>query len=281
MMQHERRPPILRLLLSVITVLSYILILLCSFQSASYAQDEISQDDEVRTGGYEEEIWDPIEPVNRGIFWFNDKFDRYLLEPIAKGYEEVIPDPIQIGVGNFFSNLRQPVRMVNSLLQLEFERAGRQTGRFLINTIVGLTICDVAKEVGLPREEEDLGATLATYGIPHGPYIVLPFLGPSSLREAVGRGGDSFLDPIFYITEFDLAWEEEWAVTGGLKTLDAIDTRAGLIDAIDASRESSLDEYLFVQSAWYQYRRGVISNGNVQEDYRGEDQHQDISFDEE
>lgn len=210
-------------------------------------------------------VWDPIEPVNRGIFWFNDKVDRYLLEPVAKGYEKVTPDPIQKGVRNFFRNLRGPIDAVNALLQLKVSDAAEQTGRFLLNTTVGVGgVLDVAQEFGLERRRQDLGLTFASWGIPEGPYLVIPFIGPSNLRDGVGMLGDQFFDPTYYISYTDLSDNAQLAWILGLKALDVVDTRASLIDAIDAARESSLDEYLFMQSAYYQIRRGQARGEQIE-----------------
>ena len=210
-----------------------------------------------------EEIWDPLEPMNRGIFWFNDKMDIYIMEPVAKGYDYVVPDPVKTGVGNFFSNLRYPIHLVSDVLQLKFTQAAEHTGRFLINSTVGLGgLFDVAKTVGLEEHDEDLGITFAYYGIPAGPYLVLPFLGPSNLRDGIGRIGNGFLDPAFYIDYTNASTSTKWAITLGTKSLDFIDTRAKLLEAIKAAKESSTDYYLFLQGAYYQYRRGVLYDGN-------------------
>jgi phospholipid-binding lipoprotein MlaA len=209
-----------------------------------------------------EHAWDPIEPVNRGVFWFNDKLDSYVLEPASRGYDYVTPEFVQRRVSNFFSNLKGPANVINSLLQLKPSIASEQFGRFFINTTVGLVgLFDVATEWGVELHSEGLGETLAFYGLPAGPYLVLPLLGPSNVRDGVGLIGDAVVDPSFYVGDLASTANAEWGIVIGLKTLQLLQTRLDLKDAIDASKESSLDRYLFVQSAYYQYRHGRIYDG--------------------
>lgn len=206
--------------------------------------------------------YDPIEPFNRGVFWFNDKFDVYLLEPVSDGYDYVVPDSGQIGVTNFFRNLRYPTYLVSDVLQLKFEQALEHTGRFLINTTVGLLgFVDVAKDVGLPDVEEDFGLVFARYGIPAGPYIVLPFFGPSNARDAVGLVFDTVTNPTYWIGAGNtgLHSDAEFWIPAGLTTVKTLQLRVNFDDAISAAKEGSLDYYLFMQSAYYQYRDGLIS----------------------
>jgi len=206
--------------------------------------------------------WDPIEPVNRGVFWVNDKFDTYLIEPASKGYDYITPEFLQRRVSNFFSNLKGPANVLNSLLQLKPEVASQQFGRFFINTTVGVAgLFDVAGEWGLKPHSEGLGETLAVYGIPAGPYLVLPLLGPSNVRDGVGLLGDAVADPSFYAGNLASTNSGEWGIEIGLRTLQVLQTRTDLKDAINASKESSVDRYLFVQSAYYQFRHGRIYDG--------------------
>lgn len=214
------------------------------------------------------EVSDPIEDVNRGVFWFNDQVDIFFLEPVAEGYDSVIPESVQNRVGNFFENLNYPKYLVSDLVQLKFTQVASHTGRFLVNTILGLGgIFDVATDWGLPKEEEDFGIALAYHDIPPGPYLVLPFLGPSNLRDGVGRAVDYFLNPftIFSNSGTSRAGVKD-KITISARALDIIDTRAGLLDAVEAAKESSVDYYLFMQSAYYQYRRGVLYDGNPPEE---------------
>lgn len=216
-----------------------------------------------RVPAFAQEIYDPWEPFNRKIFWFNDKFDVYLLEPVARGYYDYTPRPIRKGIGNFFENLKYPRYLVSDIVQLKFGQVLHHTGRFLLNTTVGLLgFIDVAKDVGLEEHSEDFGVALAYHGVPEGPYMVLPILGPSNLRDAFGRLVDVFTDPFFYVRYSTLNSDQENGIIFGAKTIEAIDTRADLLEAVETSKESSLDYYLFLQSTYHQYREGVIYDGN-------------------
>lgn len=212
----------------------------------------------------EDEIDDPYESVNRNIFWFNDKVDVNLLEPIASGYDEVTPTVVRTGVHNFFANLRYPMYLLSDVVQLKFTQAAEHTGRFLINTTIGLFgLIDVAEHVGLEDHREDFGIALAYHGVPPGPYIVLPFLGPSNVRDAFGTLVDFAVDPIviFGFSNVDAGTRDK--ITYPLSTLRFIDLRAGLLEAVEAAKSSSVDYYLFMQSAYYQHRKGVLYDGNV------------------
>lgn len=223
---------------------------------------------------FAQDIDDPIEPVNRGIFWVNDQFDVYLFEPVARGYDTVVPNIAQTGVKNFFNNLRYPVNFVSDMVQFKFTQAAEHTGRFLINTTVGVGgIIDVAQYVGLEEHKEDFGIALAYHGVPPGPYLVLPLLGPSNLRDTVGKIVDTVVNPfdmIFYT--IDVADAVQYTTTG-LRVLDAIQTRTDLIPAIETAKETSVDYYSFAQSSYYQFRRGLLYDGNPpdEEDYWDEE----------
>jgi phospholipid-binding lipoprotein MlaA len=208
----------------------------------------------------EQEAPDPIQGVNRGIFWFNDRFDVYLAEPVARGYDKVMPNRAQNCVDNFFRNLRYPAFLFSDLVQLKFVQAASDTGRFLLNTTAGVAgLFDVAQEVGLERHRQDFGVALGYWGAGPGPYLVLPLLGPSNLRDTVGLAVDMVLDPVFWIGwATDMSSGEAWAVGTGVKSLHFINVRAGLLEAIESAKESSLDYYLFMQSAYGQYRDGLI-----------------------
>lgn len=209
--------------------------------------------------GRAEEPYDPIEPVNRGVFWFNEQFDRYFLAHVADGYDYVMPDRAQVGVTNFFKNLKYPTYLLSDLLQLEFDQALEHTGRFLINSTVGfLGFVDVASDLGLEEVEEDFGLAFASYGIPSGPYLVLPFFGPSNLRDTVGLVFDTITNPTYLIGFTDASSEAKFWVSAGGTALKAVQWRVNLDDAIRAGREGSLDYYTFAQSSYYQYREGQI-----------------------
>ncbi|MEO1889183.1 MAG: VacJ family lipoprotein [Cycloclasticus sp.] len=198
---------------------------------------------------------DPLEYVNRGVFSFNETADEYVLEPVAKGYQYVTPAAIDNSITNFFSNLDDVVVFVNDILQLKFNQALSDGGRVVVNTTIGLLgFVDMATDMGMPKHNEDFGQTLGAYGVGTGPYIVLPILGSSTLRDTVGLVGDSFVDPIQQLHDSDAMWP-----TIGLKT---VDTRAGLISAKKIADQASLDAYDFHRSAYFQRREYLIYDGN-------------------
>ncbi|MCE9508208.1 MAG: VacJ family lipoprotein [Alphaproteobacteria bacterium] len=201
------------------------------------------------------EIADPIEPVNRFIFGFNDILDRILLEPIAKGYKAVLPSFARDAVQSFMHNLQSPLIIANNLLQGSVGDAGVAGARFFINTTVGIGgLVDVAKAQGLSYENEDFGQTLAVWGLGDGFYLVLPVLGPSSLRDAAGLMADSYADPVRIVSDNT---DNKWIYyTRGI--VDGIDTRARLIKAIDDLRRNSLDYYAAARSAYSQKRSSLI-----------------------
>jgi len=197
---------------------------------------------------------DPWEGFNRKIFWFNDQVDTYVLKPVATGWDWVVPNPIQIWLGNFFDNLNFPIVTVNSLLQGKPTKAGVGIARFLVNTTVGFGgfFDPATSEFGLKKVREDFGQTLAVWGLDSGPYLVLPFFGPTTPRDAVGTGVDAgmavypWLIPALY--------------TYGSRGLDLVNTRSRLLDQIEASKKSSFDYYVFVRNAYLQYRRNLIND---------------------
>ena len=218
-----------------------------------------------------EDIHDPIESVNREIFWFNDQVDVYAMEPIAQGYDYITPAPVKTGITNFFANLRYPSYLVSDLVQFKFTQAAEHTGRFLINTTIGLFgLIDVAKHLGLEDHREDFGIALAYHGVPPGPYLVLPFLGPSNVRDGVGQLVDFFLDPlVIFGMNNNVEQGTRDKITYPAGALRLVSIRYGLLEAIEAAKSSSVDYYLFMQSAYYQHRKGVLYDGNPPED--GED----------
>ena len=215
----------------------------------------------------DKEIWDPGEKVNRAIFSFNDFLDVYLLEPISKGYKYITPDPVEKSIGNFFDNLSYPSSLVSSVVQGDLSKAGLHTERFLINSTLGVAgLFDVASKFNLKKREDDFGLALASYNLPAGPYIVIPFLGPSNLRDGTGRIVDFFLDPFVILQHTSVPSKEASDIAIGAFALRTVSTRARLSEAITASKESSLDYYSFLQSSYYQYRRGLLKEDNFIKD---------------
>ncbi len=206
-------------------------------------------------------IADPFEPLNRGTFWVNDKLYFYLFKPVAKGYRYVAPQPARVSVGNFFSNLTTPVRAVNSLLQLKFYDVGTELYRFIVNSTVGLggLLDPAAVLVGLKKKDEDFGQTLGYYGAGHGFYLVLPVIGPSSLRDTGGMLVDGFFDPL---RPLGLKSHEYLSIRGFDMTnrlsLDR-DTYEGII-------RDSIDPYLFIRAAYAQRRLAQIRKRPYNED---------------
>ena len=189
---------------------------------------------------FEEETWDPFEGFNRAMFAFNEKFDAWLLKPVAKGYDWLLPSPVKSGVGNFFSNLFQPAVAVNDLLQGKPAQSARDAGRFVVNTTVGvLGFVDVAKSVGLEPKDEDWGQTFAVWGVKEGPYFVWPIIGPRYLRDTFGWALDWVSRPETYIADPYTSW--------GLVAVDFVDLRARLLPAEKVLEQAAGDDkYLFV-----------------------------------
>lgn len=208
----------------------------------------------------DDETYDPLEKINRPIFSFNMFLDRWLLRPVAKGYDTVAPKGVKFAVTNFFWNLQQPTYVINHLLQGKPVPALRQTGRFVINSTLGLGgIIDAAKDAQLPREAEDFGQTLGVWGWKTGgPFIMAPLLGPSNPRDLIGWYVDRKTDLLFYIDDQDLRY--------ALIALRIIDTRRHLLSA-DAALAEAPDQYIFVREAWLAKRRHDIYDGNPPDDF--------------
>lgn len=202
---------------------------------------------------------DPLEKINRPI-WDVDQFaDRIVLKPVTKGYRAVAPRPVRQGVTNFFANLTEPWSLVNNLLQGQGKRAGRNLKRFLVNTTIGLGgLFDHASRIGITHADEDFGQTMARHGVNGGPYLVLPLLGPSTLRDAVGSGVAFLADPVqIGIRRLDVSvWYKR-----GFQAARIISARSDLAESGgDAFLESSLDPYAAARSAYLQSRRAQILN---------------------
>jgi len=208
-----------------------------------------------------EPVPDPLQPFNRAMFTFNDVVDRAVFRPLAVGYRAVLPQPVRNGVNNFFNNLRAPTTLLNDILQGKPQRAQETINRFLVNSTIGLLgFVDIATRIGFPKHQEDYGQTLAVWGVPAGPYIVLPLLGPSTLRDAVGKV------PEFYIA--DPLWEpDDTAVTIARFGVRAVDIRSRLLD-LDRVIKMQVDPYLFFRETYLQNRQRAILDG-VQPDRSG------------
>ena len=203
-----------------------------------------------------EEINDPFEDLNRDIFVFNEKLDEKILKPTALVYRKVTPQFARTGVTNFFNNLEEIDTTINQVLQGEIKYAFNDAGRFVINTTIGLFgLIDVASKMGLERHEEDFGQTLGVWGISSGPYIMLPFLGPSNPRDLMSRPISSFLSGTFAMEDNDVKFT--------LVGIDALETRERLLDA-----ETLIigDKYMFVKDAYVQSREYEINNGSTEDD---------------
>ncbi len=240
-----------------IIILFFLFISLLSYKVVASEADQVNTDSEdFETTTLEDEIYDPFEPVNRAIFSFNNVADRIVLEPIAKGYKK-LPSPLQSGINNFLSNLRTPLVVVNQLLQGQGENAIQSSGRFIVNSTVGVFgLFDVAEKIGLEEKEEDYGQTLATWGVGDGFYIVLPLFGPSNLRDTTGMVLTMMTDPI---NAYAVSEGEAWLVP--MRTAaNAVDQRSQIIDEVNALRDNSVDYYAAVRSSYYQNRNAAINN---------------------
>ncbi|MBN3845743.1 VacJ family lipoprotein [Paraburkholderia sp. Ac-20342] len=193
---------------------------------------------------------DPFEPVNRVIFNFNDGVDRYIAVPVAKGYQKVTPQPLRTAVSNFFSNLGDLTNAANALLQLNVTDATEDIVRFAFNSVFGIGgLLDWATPAGLPKHHQDFGLTLGHWGIPSGPYLVLPLFGPSTVRDSMGLVVDVKFNPLNYV---------EPATRNPLYVLQFVSTRSDLLGATDLLQQAALDKYSFVRDAYTQQRRARL-----------------------
>jgi phospholipid-binding lipoprotein MlaA len=198
---------------------------------------------------------DPWEGFNRKTFAFNDALDKAVMKPVAQGYVKVVPGFAREGVDNFYGNIEDVATSLNNILQGKFREGASDAGRFLINTTFGMAgLWDVASPLGLEKHEEDFGQTLGWWGVPPGPYFVIPLLGPSTARDAPAR----LVDP---------AWYYEYAIGGNRWywswwALDKVRTRADLLQAESVLEQAALDRYLFIRDAWLQRRRNQVYDGH-------------------
>lgn len=201
---------------------------------------------------------DPFESFNRTMYALNNDLDRAILKPLAETYRAVTPEPVNKGVTNFFNNLDDVLVVVNDLLQFKFKQAASDTSRLFINSTIGvLGVIDVARDFDLPKHYEDFGQTLGSWGFDSGPYLVLPFLGPSSFRDAMGRPVDYFADPRIYFQ--DDKYKDAFLASTGLRL---VDMRADLMQLEQVLDTSSIDNYSAIRDAYLQRREYLVYDGN-------------------
>jgi phospholipid-binding lipoprotein MlaA len=199
------------------------------------------------------DVNDPIESTNRSIYKFNEEVDRIILKPLAEGYQK-LPAPVQTGTHNFFSNLDDVVVVVNDALQLKVEQFTSDALRLSVNTVFGVFgLIDMGTPMGLPKHEESFADTLGYWGVGSGPYVVLPLLGPSSVRDAPSLLVDFLVHPIGQVTPGSAAL--------GLTSVRAVDTRSELIKTTDLRDELALDPYVFTRESYYQWRQNRVYDG--------------------
>ena len=203
-----------------------------------------------------QEVYDPLEPMNRKTFQFNEQVDYYVLEPLSKAWTFITPGAVREAIGNFFNNLTYPGVVLNDILQGKTADAGQDLLRFTLNSTVGIAgLFDPAAPLGLRPHREDFGQTFAAWGSGPGPYLILPVFGPSNVRDTAGLAGDLFSNTLTFIIS-------STAIRAGLSTLQAVNTRAQLAKAVRISREASVDRYAFIRSAYQQQRLNAIYDGN-------------------
>lgn len=214
-----------------------------------------TNDEKVMAGSVE--ISDPFEDTNRAIFSFNNAVDDAVIHPVAKGYNTVVPAPARTGIDNALKNLRSPVNFANQVLQGDVDGAGTVVVRAVINTLLGLGgFIDLAGHEGIEYEGEDFGQTLATWGVGHGPYLVVPIIGPSSARDYVGFAVDSLADPLrWYLFNID-----QEGIYYGKVGLEYLNLRASLVDVLEDLENSSIDYYAATRSAYYQRREALVND---------------------
>jgi phospholipid-binding lipoprotein MlaA len=248
--------PFRRWLLSILCLLA---LSACGTVPNRPAEDGATGNGNAQNGaanGNSDNAHDPLEGFNRAMYTFNDKFDRYLLKPVAKGYRAVMPKPVSKSISNFFSNLHDPGIMLNNLLQGKPGQAASDLGRFLVNSTVGIAgLFDVATKMGLKKHNEDFGQTLAVWGVGDGPYLVLPFFGPSNMRDGPALIVDWETYPPSHM--------KDSGTRDKMYVVEVIDKRAQLLDASDILEQAAgQDPYIFVREASRQSRRNQIYDGN-------------------
>ena len=239
-----------RIFLKIIILISFLSITNCSTNKDNSIVDKTP------------EAQDPWENLNRGTFAFNQSFDKYLLSPLAKGYRFIFPTEVRSGIRNFLSNLSEPWSSINSVLQGDLKNSGTTIARFIINTTLGvLGLFDVATEVGLKKQKEDFGQTLAVHGVGPGPYLMLPFLGPSTLRDALGKVTSLYADPVTVALERND--KDQWIWIG--LAIKGVDFREQNLEKIDNLNATSVDFYATLRSLYLEKRSSMIRNQSVNE----------------
>ncbi len=213
--------------------------------------------EEVKAAGSRFDRFDPIEPVNRVVYSFNDKIDKAIVKPVALGYKAILPTQVRYCISNVFGNLADVPTSLNNFLQGKIKEGGSDLCRVGVNTTVGLLGCfDVASKWGFEKHNEDFGQTLGRWGIQTGPYIVLPLLGPSTLRDAVAQlVVDSRTDPVRYVNDIPVR-----NISYGVRL---IDRRAQLLDTTNFLEDAALDPYIFVRDAYLARRRSLVNDGDT------------------
>ena len=221
----------------------------------------------VQSPDYEEDLYedeinqDPWEGFNRSIFTFNDTLDRYLLKPVATGYRFVTPDFVDDGITNVFGNLQEPLVIVNDLLQGKFLQAGQDTLRFIVNSTIGIYgLFDVASKISLPAHDEDFGQTLGYWGVPSGPYVMLPVFGPTTVRDGFTIVPDGYLN---LVNEISPEIDRNVAIV-----TDTIDARA---DLIPLEAAATGDRYIFIREVFLQTREYEVRDGEVEDTFGDDD----------
>jgi phospholipid-binding lipoprotein MlaA len=198
---------------------------------------------------------DPLEPTNRVFYAINNGLDTVILRPLALGYRAAVPEPIRNGIHNVLSNLATPVELGNDILEAKPRRAGNTTMRFLINTTIGVVgFFDVAKGLGYPDHDTDFGMTLALWGVPEGPFLFLPVLGPTNPRDASGHAVDIVGDPFTWLGEGTVVTVLDWSRFA----MNALDQRERALDPIDSIKKTALDPYATFRSLYRQHRQAQI-----------------------
>lgn len=218
-------------------------------------------------------VSDPWEGMNRDLYGIHDGIDKAVLEPVARGYRAATPGFFRVGVRNFLHNLRSPVIFANDVLQGQFSRAGVTAARFGVNTTIGIGgVLDPAESMGLERHDEDFGQTLAVWGVPSGPYLFIPIVGPTTVRDGVGSLVDLAIDPLNYLDGDDA---DTFRISRGVAT--GLSAREEVLDTVDGIRATSVDPYVTIRTSYGLLRQSAIQNGpaNVQDlpDFETIDEH--------